>query len=127
MVTQAAKKIIFTACHLGKLKLSFTSPDVISNSLKNFLTSKIDFTVLLLIEFLKKDELPVGQFKNRIHWRNSKIHYSPRVSGHYFLYTLPPLYKGYFFVPPDSDHTGVDHSCLNLSTTATKECLQLPK
>ena len=26
---QGAKKIIFTACHSGKLKLAFTSPDVI--------------------------------------------------------------------------------------------------
>ena len=33
-VHQGTKKIIFTACHLGKLKLSFTSPDVISSSPK---------------------------------------------------------------------------------------------
>ena len=26
-ILQGAKKIIFTACHLGKLKLAFTSPD----------------------------------------------------------------------------------------------------
>ena len=45
---QGAKKIIFTACHSGKLKLAFTSPDVISTSPKSFLTSRIDFTVLLL-------------------------------------------------------------------------------
>ena len=32
------KKIIFTACHSGKLKLAFTSPDVISTNPKNFLT-----------------------------------------------------------------------------------------
>ena len=57
----------FTACHVGKLKLAFTSPDVISTSPKNFLTSRIDFTVLLFIEFLKKHRLPVGQVKNRIH------------------------------------------------------------
>ena len=42
-------------------------PDVISTSPKNFLTSRIDFTVLLLFEFLKKHHLPVGQVKNRIH------------------------------------------------------------
>ena len=36
---QGVKKIIFTACHSGKLKLAFTSPDVISTSPKNFLTS----------------------------------------------------------------------------------------
>ena len=29
---QGAKKIIFTACHSGKLKLAFTSPDIISTS-----------------------------------------------------------------------------------------------
>ena len=54
---QDAKKIIFTACHSGKLKLAFTSPDVISTSPKNFLTSRIDFTVLLLFEFLQKTSL----------------------------------------------------------------------
>ena len=57
----------FTACHSGKLKLAFTSPDVISSSPKSFLMSRIDFTVLLLFEFLKKHHLPVGQVKNRIH------------------------------------------------------------
>ena len=64
---QGAKKIIFTACHSGELKLAFTSPDVISTSPKNFLTSRIDFIVLLLFEFLKKHHLPVGQVKNKIH------------------------------------------------------------
>ena len=65
--SQGAKEIIFTACHLGKLKLAFTSPDVISTSPENFLTSRIDFTVLLSFEFLKKHHLPVVQVKNRIH------------------------------------------------------------
>ena len=50
---QGAKKIIFTAYHLGKLKVISTSP-------KSFLK-------LLLFEFLKEDHLPVGQVKNRIH------------------------------------------------------------
>ena len=53
---QGAKKIIFTACHSGKLKLAFTSPDVISTSPISFLTSRIDFTVLL----------PVGQVKTEL-------------------------------------------------------------
>ena len=65
--SQVAKKIIFTACHSGKLELAFTSPDVISTSPKNFLTSRIDFTVLLLLTFLKKHHLPIRQVKNRIH------------------------------------------------------------
>ena len=64
---QSAKKIIFTARHSGKLKLAFTSPDIISTSPKSFLTSRIDFTVLLLFEFLKKHHLPIGQVKNSIH------------------------------------------------------------
>ena len=64
---QAAKKSLFTGCHSGKVKLAFTSPDIISTSPKSFLTSRIDFTVLLLFEFLKKHCLPVGQVENRIH------------------------------------------------------------
>ena len=44
---QGAKKLIFTACNSGKLRLAFTSPNVISTSPKNALMSRIDFTVLL--------------------------------------------------------------------------------
>ena len=60
---RAAKKIVFTACHSGKLKLAFTSPDIISTSPKNFLTSRIDFTVLLFIEFLKHITCLSGKLK----------------------------------------------------------------
>ena len=63
MLSQGAKKIIFTACHSGKLKLAFTSPDVILTRPKNFLTSRIDFTVLLLFEFLKNITYPSGKLK----------------------------------------------------------------
>ena len=59
LMLQGEKKIIFRACHLGKLKLTLTSPDVISTSPKSFSKSRIDFTVLLLFEFLKKNHLPV--------------------------------------------------------------------
>ena len=34
------KKVIFTACHSGKLKLTFTSPNIISTSSKNVLMSR---------------------------------------------------------------------------------------
>ena len=44
---QGTKKVIFTACHLGKLKLAYTSPNIISTSPKNFMMSRIDFRVLL--------------------------------------------------------------------------------
>ena len=33
---QGAKKVSFTVCHLDKLKLGFTSPDVISTSPEHF-------------------------------------------------------------------------------------------
>ena len=67
IIVQGAKKIIFTACHLGKLKLALTSSDIISTSPESFLTSRIDFTVLLLFKFLKKHHLPIGQVNSRIH------------------------------------------------------------
>jgi len=38
---QGAKKVIFTACHSGKLKLTFTSPNIISTSPKNVLMSRL--------------------------------------------------------------------------------------
>ena len=71
---KGAKKSILTACHSGKLKLAFTSPNVISTSPKSFLTSRIDLTVLLQFEFLKKHHLPIGQVKNRIHQPKTRIH-----------------------------------------------------
>ena len=37
--TRVQRKVIFTACHSGQLKLTFTSPDVISTSPKNVLMS----------------------------------------------------------------------------------------
>ena len=83
---QGAQKIIFTACHSGKLKLAFTSSGVISTSPKTFLTSRIDFTVLL-IRIPQKRSLARREVKNSIHQPDSKIH-KPRVIGHYFLCTL---------------------------------------
>ena len=44
---QGAKTVIFKACHSGKLKIEYTSPNVISTSPKNILMSRNDFTVLL--------------------------------------------------------------------------------
>ena len=43
----AAKKVISTDCYSGKLKLTFTSPNIISTGPKNVLMSRIDFIVLL--------------------------------------------------------------------------------
>ena len=40
-MNQDAKKVTFTACHSGKLKLTFTSPNIISTSPKNVLMSRL--------------------------------------------------------------------------------------
>ena len=40
-LTQSAKKVIFTACHSGKLKLIFANPNIISNSPQNVLMSML--------------------------------------------------------------------------------------
>ena len=50
--------------------------------------SRIDFTVLLYFDFLKKLHLPIRQFKNKIQYPDSKIHW-PRTIGHDVLCTLP--------------------------------------
>ena len=65
-INQGVKKVIFKSCHSGKLKLEYTSPNVISTSPKNILMSRIHFTVLLQFEFLKKLHSPIGQVKNKI-------------------------------------------------------------
>ena len=41
--SQGAKKVIFTACYSGKLKLAFTSPKVISTSPQNFHGSSVSW------------------------------------------------------------------------------------
>jgi len=64
---QGEKKVIFKARHSGKLKLAYPSPNVISTSPQNVFMSRIDFTVLLQFEFLKKLHLPIRQVKFKIH------------------------------------------------------------
>ena len=60
METQGAKKIIFKTCHLDKLNLEFTSPDVISTSPKSFLISRINFCYS---NSSKKITCPSGKLK----------------------------------------------------------------
>ena len=55
---QGAEKITFTADYSGKLKLAFTSPDVISTSTKSFLTTEeLISQFICLLKFLKKTSL----------------------------------------------------------------------
>ena len=84
---QGAKKTIFTACHSGKLKLAFTSPDVIQLAPKTFWLAELISQFFCYSNSSKKHLLPVGQVKNRIHLPDSKIH-QPRAIGHHFLCTL---------------------------------------
>ena len=86
---QGAKKVIFTDCHWGKLRLAYTSPKVISASPKNFLMSRIDFTVLLSFEFLKKNfTCPSGQLRTEFTSPMAKSASPLSAIGHYFLCTL---------------------------------------
>ena len=91
---QGVKKIIFTACHSGKLMLAFTGPDVISTSPQNFLTSRIDFIVLLLFEFLKKHHLPICKLETEFTSPIAK-YTSPGLSDTtFFAHYLMPILKG---------------------------------
>ena len=74
---QGAKEVIFTACHLCKLKLTFTSPNIISTSPKNVLMSTLISQFFCNLNSSKKLHLPVEQVNNRIHYPDSKIHWPP--------------------------------------------------
>ena len=65
--TTDVKKIIFIACHSGKLKLAFTSPDIISTSPKSFFKSRIDFSQFLCYSNSSKNiTCPSGKLKTEL-------------------------------------------------------------
>ena len=72
---QGAKKVTFTACHSGKLKLTFTSPNIISTSPKNVLMSRL-ISQSSLIWIPQKTSLARQTSYNRIHQPDSKTHQS---------------------------------------------------
>ena len=59
--TQGAKKVIFIACHSGKLKLTFTSPNIISASPKNVLMSRLISQFICNLNSSKKFTCPSGK------------------------------------------------------------------
>ena len=77
----------FYSLPFGQAEANIYQPKHHFNQPQKRFDEQIDFTVLLLFEFLKKLHLPVGQVNNRIHQPNSKIH-QPRAIRHYFLCTL---------------------------------------
>ena len=60
---QGAKKIIFTACLSGKLKLEFTSPDIISNGPKPFWRAELISQFSCYSNSSKSITCPSGKLK----------------------------------------------------------------
>ena len=58
---KGAKKVIFTACYFGKLKLTFTSPNIISTSPKNVLMSRLISQFFCNLNSSKKFTCPSGK------------------------------------------------------------------
>ena len=61
IVDQRAKKVIFTACHSGKLKQTFTSPNIISTSPKNISMSRLISQFFCNLNSSKKFTCPSGK------------------------------------------------------------------
>ena len=61
--TRGAKKIIFTACHSGKLKLAFTSPDVIQLAPKTFWLAELISQFFCYSNSSEKITCPSGKLK----------------------------------------------------------------
>ena len=60
---QGAKKTIFTACHSGKLKLAFTSPDVIQLAPKTFWLAELISQFFCYSNSSKNISYPLGKLK----------------------------------------------------------------
>ena len=58
---QGAKEVTFTACHSDKLKLTFSSPNIISTSPKNVLMSRLISQFLCNLDSSKNFTCPSGK------------------------------------------------------------------
>ena len=58
---QGAKKVLFTACHSGKLKLTFSSQNIISTSPKNILMSRLISQFFCNLNSSKNFTCPLGK------------------------------------------------------------------
>ena len=81
---QGAKKVISTACHSGKLKLTFTSPNIFSTSPKCVLMSRLISQFFCNLNSSKNFICPWGKLITEF---TSPIAKSTGL-GHYFLCTL---------------------------------------
>ena len=73
---QGAKKVIFTACHLDKLKLAFTSPDVISTSPEHFWEAELILQFFCNLNSSNNIAYPLGKFRTKCTCTlpDSKVH-----------------------------------------------------
>ena len=60
---QGAKKVIFTACHSGRLKLTISSPNIISTSPQNVWWAGLILQFFCNLKSSKKLTCPSGQLK----------------------------------------------------------------
>ena len=81
---QGAKKIIFTACHLGKLMLAFTSPNVISTSPKRFWRAELISQFFFDLNSSKNITCPSGKLRTEFTSPKAKST-SPRLSDTTFF------------------------------------------
>ena len=98
---QGAKKVIFTACHSGKLKLTFTSPNIISTSPKNVFMSRLISKFFNNLNSLKTFTCPSGklirEFTSQMESTSpglSDTTFFARWLAYYYLYNLGFYYLG---------------------------------
>ena len=98
---EGAKKVSFTACHSGKLKVAFTIAQMLLQlAPKTFWWVELISQFFCNLNFSKKIELPFWQGKNKIHYPGSKIHQTQAIRHCcHFLSTLDyPYYLVFNFI-----------------------------
>ena len=113
------KKVIFKSCHSGKLKLLYTSPNVISAGPKNFWWAKLISRFFCnLISSRNLTFLPIAQVK-RTKFTSSPIAKSTS-PGHYILCTLLLLMTSYLITIATDHHWTCVKMCTRDEWTATE-------
>ena len=113
---QGARKVIFTACHSGKLKLTFTSPNIISTSPKNVLMSRLISQFFCNLNSSKKFTCPSGKLITEFTSAIAKSA-SPGLSDSTFFARCPVEWhipveterdRGFFFITLGPTKLGVE-------------------
>ena len=85
---QGAKKVVFIACHSGKLKLTFTIPNIISTSPKNVLMSRLISQFFCNLNSSNNFTCTSGKLITEFTSPIAKSTSHRLLHGHYFLCTL---------------------------------------